>query len=113
MDADPAEVIVNEEVFVLEDGANLLGLIVLAPASDHLLVDNVAVEPDLQGRGHGRELLDFAARHARELGFTELRLYTNVAMTENIALYRRLGWHEYDRHDGGGFSRVYFRKALA
>jgi len=33
-------------------------------------------------------------------------------MTENIDLYRRLGWHDYDRHFERGFMRVYFRKRL-
>jgi hypothetical protein len=34
-------------------------------------------------------------------------------MTENIALYARLGWQEHDRRVGEGFNRVYFRNAVA
>src|SRR5205823_4478657 len=103
----------TEEVFVLTDGGKLVGLIVLRCASDYMLVENVAVDPELQHHGYGRALLEFAEEHGRELGFDELRLYTNAAMTENIDLYPRLGWREYDRRVEDGFSRVYFRKAVA
>lgn len=113
MDAAAELLIRTEEVFVLYDGAQLLGLIILRSAGDHLLVENIAVEPRLQRRGHGRALLEFAEEHGRGLGFGEIRLYTNVAMTENIGLYVHLGWREYDRRVEDGFSRVYFRKALA
>ncbi len=112
MQSSPEELIDTEEVFVLDDGPAIVGLIVLRCGRDHMLVENVAVDPALQHRGHGRALLDFAERHGRELGFPELRLYTNAAMTENIELYPRLGWREYDRREDDGFSRVYFRKPL-
>src|SRR4051812_33074555 len=36
------------------------GLIVLQGKSDHLLLDNVAVNPPHQGKGIGRELIAFA-----------------------------------------------------
>ena len=113
MDADPDRLIRTEEVFVLTDGGELVGLIVLRCASDYMLVENVAVDPELQHHGYGRALLEFAEEHGRELGFDELRLYTNTAMTENIELYPRLGWREYDRRVEDGFSRVYFRKPVA
>ena len=113
LDSDPEQLIRTEEVFVLTDHAEVVGLIVLRSARDHLLVENVAVDPELQHHGHGRTLLEFAEEHGRELGFGELRLYTNVAMTENIALYPRLGWRAYDRRVEDGFSRVYFRKRVS
>ena len=112
MDSDPAPLIEDDEVFVMTEGATVAGLIVLRPAPDYLLVENVAVDPDRQRRGLGRELLEFAARHGREQGFEELRLYTNAAMTENLDLYPRLGWTEYDRRTEDGFSRVYFRRPV-
>jgi hypothetical protein len=33
-------------------------------------------------------------------------------MTENLALYSRIGYMEYDRRSQGGFSLVYMRKQL-
>jgi ribosomal protein S18 acetylase RimI-like enzyme len=113
MDSDYAALIGAGEVHLLDDGGRAVGLVIVRDLGDHLVVDNVAVDPEHQGRGHGRALLAFAERRAAELGLTELRLYTNALMTENIALYRRLGWRDYDRHSERGFMRVYFRKQLA
>jgi len=82
-------------VSLVEDGeGTVAGIIVLIPNNDHLLLDNIAVRPNYQGRGFGRVLIEFAEQQARQLGFTELRLYTHEKMTENIDLYRRIGFIE-------------------
>ena len=99
------------EVFVADVGT-VAGLIVLVEHADHLLVENVAVEPARQGTGVGRMLLAYAERHAAERGLRELRLYTNEAMTENLAFYPRLGYREVERRVEAGFRRVYYSKLL-
>jgi len=93
------------------DGA-IAALIVLLPQPDHLLLDNIAVRPDRQGSGIGRRLIAFAEGEARRLGYAELRLYTHVTMTENIALYTRLGFIETGRGHQAGYDRVFMRKPL-
>jgi GNAT superfamily N-acetyltransferase len=100
------------EVSVCADGEEIAGILVLEPAADHLLLDNIAVAPAWQGRGVGRLLLDFADHQARRAGHAELRLYTHVLMHENIALYARLGWQETGRGEQAGFQRVFMRKAV-
>ena len=95
---------------VVEDNGEILGLIVLVDEGDTLLVENIAVRPASQGRGVGRTLLAHADSTARRLGLAQLRLYTHSAMTENIALYSRLGWHETHRRTEHGFQRVFFSK---
>ena len=92
-------------------GEPVAGLIVLIPEADHLLLDNIAVDPSAQGTGLGRILMDFADTEARRRGYSELRLYTHEMMTENIALYSRIGWTETGRAEQNGFARVFFRKA--
>ena len=74
--------------------------------------ENVAVEPTEQGHGHGRALVSFAERHARECGLAAVELYTNEAMAANIRLYPRLGYVETGRRVDDGYHRVYFRKTL-
>lgn len=113
---DDAAVIANHWVFVLtEAGAEagaVVGALVLIPQADGLLLDNVAVHPDHQGRGLGRRLIDFAEAEALRRGHAALDLYTHEAMTENIAMYRALGYAKTGRRIELGYPRVYMRKPL-
>jgi len=93
-------------------GEPVAGLIVLLPEADHLLLDNIAVDPARQGEGVGRALLAFADAEARRRGYSELRLYTHQMMVENIALYARIGWEETGRGEQAGFARVFLRKGV-
>ena len=61
------------EVSVCAYGDLIAGILVLEPAEDHLLLDNIAVAPAWQGRGVGRILLAFADAEARRAGHAELR----------------------------------------
>jgi ribosomal protein S18 acetylase RimI-like enzyme len=101
-------------VSVLEEATgSIAALIVLLPQPDHLSLDNVAVRPDRQGRGLGRRMIAFAEAEARQIGYAELRLYTHAMMTENIALYIRLGFRETGRGHEAGYDRVFMVKPLA
>lgn len=94
---DYKEVIQQHRVLVLTNGANINGVLVLIRQTQSLLVDNVAVHPDYQGRGLGRRLMALAEEEARRLGFTTVTLYTNERMTANIELYKKLGYTETER----------------
>ena len=109
---DYAARIAEGAVSVLEEDGRLVGLLVLLPEADHLLLDNLAVDPAAQGRGHGRRLVAAAEAEAGRLGLPELRLYTHELMTENLAMYRRLGFVETHRAEQAGFARVFLRKRL-
>ena len=109
---DYAERIADGQAWVLEDDGALAGLLVLEDVADALLLDNVAVAPAAQGRGHGRALVAFAEAEARRRGHARLRLYTNVLMTENLALYGRLGFQETAGVSEKGYERVYMAKEL-
>lgn len=98
------------EVWV--SGDPVTGLIVLVDEPDHLLLDNIAVDPDAQGTGQGRTLMAFADAEARRRGYAEMRLYTHQTMVENVALYTRLGWQETGRGVSAGLARVFFRKPV-
>jgi ribosomal protein S18 acetylase RimI-like enzyme len=109
--ADYGEAIAEGRVYVLENGG-INALIVLCPENDDLLVENVAVNPDRQGRGLGRRLLAFAEFRARSLGLSAVRLFTNEKMTSNIGLYQSLGYRETDRTGIGGRRVIHMRKRL-
>lgn len=104
--------IAEGHVWVLMVAAELAGVLVLKPESTHMLLENVAVKPERQGEGFGRLLIHFAEARARESGYREIQLYTNVAMHENLALYPTLGYQEFHRGYESGFHRVFFKKTL-
>lgn len=112
MDEDYSLKVAQGLVSVAEAGGEIVGLIVLAQEPDHLLVENVAVAPEHQRQGIGRALLAFAETVAGEAGTPTLRLYTHAAMTENLALYPRLGYVETHRRNDDGFERVFLEKRL-
>jgi ribosomal protein S18 acetylase RimI-like enzyme len=112
MDADYAALIGDGLVTVADRDGAVVGAIVLVPMADHMLVENVAVDPAAQGTGVGRRLMAHAEHEALGLGLSELRLYTNEHMVENIAWYPRLGYRETDRRAESGFARVFFEKRL-
>ena len=84
---DYAPRIARGEVWLLEDGSALAGLIVLERHPDHAMIFSIAVSPAFQGKKLGIKLLGFADEQARSWGLPEVRLYTNALMERNIALY--------------------------
>ncbi|MFI6828013.1 GNAT family N-acetyltransferase [Kribbella sp. NPDC050241] len=93
-------------------GEPIAGLVVLEDEPDSLLLDVLAVSPDAQGRGIGAALLAFTESEARARGFDRITLYTNAAMTENLAYYPRHGYVETGRETVEDRHRVFFRKDL-
>lgn len=113
MTADYDRAVVEHRIDLYEEAGELLALIELVPSDDHLLIENVAVRPDQQGKGLGDALLRHAEAVAVELGFSELRLYTNAAFTVNIAFYTKRGYQEYRRGSIlPGSITVYMKKPL-
>lgn len=99
-------------VCVIEHDGVVQGLLVLIPQTDAMLLDNIAVSPQAQGLGLGRMMMDHAEQAAIAAGYRSIKLYTNEAMTENIALYSRLGYAETHRIEEKGLRRVYMVKPL-
>ncbi|MFB9774956.1 GNAT family N-acetyltransferase [Brevibacterium otitidis] len=90
----------------------IVGFIVTAVHPDHLELSTVAVAPQQQGRGIGRQLIACAEDLADRYGLQEVRLYTNEAIWENLELYPRLGYRETGRRNTHGFDRVHFAKRV-
>lgn len=92
MSADYDEAVVRDRIDLFHVDGALAALIQLIEEPGCLLVENVAVSPDFQGRGYGQRMMAHAETVAAELGLPKLRLYTNKAFAENIALYLKLGY---------------------
>jgi N-acetylglutamate synthase-like GNAT family acetyltransferase len=90
----------------------IVGLLILEPYPDYLLLDNIAVANRLRGHGIGRLLMDFSEQRASELGLPEIRLYTGAVMTQNRHYYAHRGFTETRRAFERGHHRVYYSKSL-
>jgi ribosomal protein S18 acetylase RimI-like enzyme len=112
MTEDYARVIADRQVTVAETDRTIVGVIVVGLDHEGFVIDNVAVHPSQQGRGLGRALLHYAEAEAARAGFGTVHLYTHEMMTENLALYARIGYVEYDRRSQGDFSLVYMCKPV-
>jgi GNAT superfamily N-acetyltransferase len=113
MVADYDRAVRDHMIDLLFVGTELVGLIETVGKGDHLMIENVAVSPAFQGRGHGRFLLDHAERLAASLRLPELRLFTNTRFVTNVEFYGRRGY-AIDRVEPfkGGFI-VHMSKRIA
>ncbi|WP_029033114.1 GNAT family N-acetyltransferase [Salinimicrobium terrae] len=106
----------KQELFLLEEREQLLGIIVLTPQMDeeyipidwltesgnNLYVHRLATEPSTWGSGNGQRLMDFAEDYAREQNYDSLRLDTFSQNKRNQQFYAR---RDYQR-----LGNVYFPK---
>lgn len=112
MVADFAAQVSNGIVFVLGDEAEIFGYVAFYPRNDHIYIENLAVHPQYQGCGIGRQLLAFVEDRARRSGFAAVELCTNQKMYENLKLYPALGYIETGGGTEDGYDRVFFRKTI-
>jgi GNAT superfamily N-acetyltransferase len=99
----PEGLAASPEVWVF--GVPPRACMVLTPKPDGLYLGKLAVEPELQGQGLGRQMVGFAEARARELGLPQVELETRVELTENHRFYLALGYAEAGRSAHPGFAR--------
>ena len=92
MGFDHGAAIRDDVVEVMELDGRIVGVAHLVVEAEALVLENLAIEPDLAGRGLGRRLLAAAEGVARDLGRRRLRLYTNARFTANLGFYARAGY---------------------
>ena len=93
--------------WVLVEDQRIIGYGVLSVAAGEAHVLNVCIDPDDQGRGHGRRLLRTLVRAARGQGAQRVFLEVRPSNPNAIALYHDEGFNEigrrpryYPAHDG-------------
>ena len=119
MDREPApmkfdyeSLIAQGDVYVLVGEEEIRGVLVMLRREGCMLVENIAIYPRFQGQGLGGSFMAFVEEQAREKRLTEIRLYTNEVMTENLPFYLKLGFEEEDRRLEDGYHRIFLRKRL-
>ena len=91
--AGEADVAVDELRWLVETCAEMI--------EAHFLLGKLAVEPDSQGRGVGRALMQAAEAHARAAGKPEIELQTRIELTGNHRAFERLGYTDVRVYPGG------------
>ena len=109
--ADYIKVIENHIVFVAE-ADDIVGVLVLIQGSGNILLDNIAVHPEQQGKGLGKYLINLAESEAVQRGFKKIQLYPHQVMTENFEIYKSMGYLETERKNVQGYDRIYMEKHL-
>lgn len=89
---DYSERIAAGNVWLCERGGVAIGVLVVEMKTSFLEVYSIAVSPAYQGLGIGLSLLAFAETLAKTNDLSELHLYTNIRMTNNIRLYEKAGF---------------------
>jgi len=112
MDADYRQILADHPVWLLSIDQQAAGVLVLMHEPQALLIYSVAIHPQYQKHGFGRQLLTWAENQARQAGYVTIRLFTNALMTENIALYQRLGYTETTREPFHGLTIVHLSKRI-
>jgi ribosomal protein S18 acetylase RimI-like enzyme len=92
--------------FIAVDGKTLVGCIFCRPEPQSLYIGKLAVSPEAQGRGIGRQLLKLAEATAREHRLAVLRLETRIELTGNHATFTGWGFQKTAESRHEGFDRI-------
>ncbi|MEQ1522032.1 MAG: GNAT family N-acetyltransferase [Aestuariivirga sp.] len=113
MTANYERAVVEHIIDLYEENDVPVALIEVIPQATCLLIENIAVLPNQQGKGLGDLLLNHAEIIARSLHLSELQLYTNAAFISNIDFYARRGFQEFHREPfpAGGVT-VHMKKMI-
>ena len=97
----------SETLFAYRENGQVLGIVVLNETEDpeytevswstsaddrNLVVHRLAVDPEHQGKGIARKLMDFAESLAKELGYDAIRLDTFSQNPRNQRFYENRGY---------------------
>jgi len=94
------------QFFLYQIGGVSIGFMSLEGVGAAVRVHKLYLLPDMQGKGHGKRMLDYAQTWAREQGASYLLLNVNKYNRGAIAFYEKVGFHiskEEDIDIGSGY----------
>lgn len=77
---------------MLDDSGNLLGTVFLQKNAQSCYLGMLTVNPDGQGKGIGKQLMDHSEDLAKSWGCTQMRMTVIHLRSELIAFYERRGY---------------------
>ena len=94
--ADYRQVLRDKDVWLATETKRgkevVIGVLVLERRAEDLMIESIATDPKVQRRGLGRAMLAAAEAQTKELGYTVMRLYTGVVLTDLVEWYGRHGF---------------------
>ena len=110
----------GDECWLLELGGHIVGHGVLSVAAGESHLLNVCVQPDCQGKGFGRMLVEHLLARATERDATVMFLEVRASNVPTQRLYEKLGFNEvgvrkdyYPAHGGREDALVLAKELLA
>ncbi len=103
--------------YILNDGnATSVGYVSLVDADTNTMeILTIGVDPEFQGLGLGKKMMDFAEDAAKRKGLQKIKLVTNVKNKKAIKFYTAIGYsvaEEAENYYGDGETRYVFEKAV-
>ena len=113
-DPDAADLVRPRGVFIVAFGGDQpVGCIALKGTDKgYAEIKRMWIASSQRGSGLANRLMERAEGAARELGVSLLRLDTNSALTDAIAIYRHWGWREIPRFNDDPYAEVFFEKSV-
>jgi ribosomal-protein-alanine N-acetyltransferase len=86
--------------WAIEIENNTVGFIMISMQRDECHVLNVVVQHTHQGKGLGRQLMEYAMLHAKQQGAAIVYLEVRRSNSRAISLYRKLHFHQVGERKG-------------
>ena len=105
----------RETAFLALQDGRIAGCVFALARSADFYVGKLAVEPELQGQGIGKHLMQAVEDFARSRNKSAIELQTRIELTANHATFARLGFRETARTAHEGYDRptsITMRKEL-
>lgn len=88
--------------FVIMEESNVVGYAGMWLILEEAHITNIAIHPNCQGRGYGKDLLRFIIRYAMENNIDKITLEVRTSNKKAIALYKSEGF------EGTGLRKSYY-----
>lgn len=82
----------KEGAIIAYDASKPVGMLRFKINNQSLSFHRVSVDPKVQGRGIGKQLLHFLEHHSRNIGITELVCKVRMNVAKNTKFYSDLGY---------------------
>ncbi|WP_169545059.1 GNAT family N-acetyltransferase [Sneathiella aquimaris] len=96
----------TETLFIAFEESRLVGCVFLKEEATNFYLGKLAVDPDLQGKGIGSMLITACIEFAQQAGKPDIELEVRIELTENQALFSRLGFTKTGENSHAGYNRA-------